>query len=678
MNAKSTTLLILTGVLFVSIRLAVAEGGITTKFDVREGPQPIATSDSNVGRLIPDLEFTPVSGKKFRLSTYNAAPAVVIAFTSTSCAVTKRYAPTLATIEKQYSARGVKFIFVNPIAADASTDITAAIRTHGFTGPYVRDTRGEIAASLDAHSTAEVFVLDAARTLVYRGAVDDQYGLGYSQDAPKSRYLAAALDALLAGRQPPVAATTAPGCALEKSSGKTITAVPLTYHARISRIIQQHCVECHREGGVGPFSLESYADVTGHAGMIRKVVEKDVMPPWFAAPVHGSVNPWSNDRTLPAQDKADLIAWLAGGKKEGERADAPLQRSFPKDWEIGKPDAVIQIPEPIAVKTTGKMPYQNVFVETKFTEDTWVSAIEVRPTAREVVHHVLVFVVTADKLEAAKKRRRDDQGGNFFAVYVPGNNVLTFPDGFAKLIPAGASLHFQIHYTPKGTATQDQTRIGFVFAKSPPKHEVRVAAISAKLQIPPGDDNYEAHGTIPVPFDAKILSFMPHMHVRGKAYRYEIELPNRTKQTLLEVPHYDFNWQLQYRLANPVDAPTGSRLLGTAWYDNSAKNPANPDPTREVRWGEQTDDEMMLGYFEYYVPSMLPDGKQASLTEMVMRDGGFIFIGLDKNHDDRITIDESPDKSAFREADANGDGEVTREEFKVYWQRRNARTATKR
>ena len=213
MNAKSTTLLILTGVLFVSIRLAVAEGGITTKFDVREGPQPIATSDSNVGRLIPDLEFTPVSGKKFRLSTYKSAPAVVIAFTSTSCPVTKRYAPTLATIEKQYSARGVKFIFVNAIAADASTDITAAIRTHGFTGPYVRDTRGEIAASLDAHSTAEVFVLDAARTLVYRGAVDDQYGLGYSQDAPKSRYLAAALDALLAGRQPPVAATTAPGCA---------------------------------------------------------------------------------------------------------------------------------------------------------------------------------------------------------------------------------------------------------------------------------------------------------------------------------------------------------------------------------------------------------------------------------------------------------------------------------
>lgn len=665
------------GLIAATVCRALAEGGITTQSTVREGPRAVGMSQSNVGRLVPDLELSPISGKKFQLSAYKSAPATVIAFTTTSCPVTKRYAPTLATLEKEYSARGVRFIFVNPIAADSTTDIATAIRTHGFAGPYVQEARGEIAAALDARSTAEVFVLDGARTLVYRGAVDDQYGLGYSQDAPKARYLVAALDAVLAGRQPALAATTAPGCALESSSAKPLAAVPVTYHARISRIVQQHCAECHRDGGVAPFSLETYADVTSHSGMIRKVVDKGVMPPWFAAPAHGGANPWANDRTLPPEDKADLLAWLDGGKKEGDRADAPLPRSFPKDWEIGKPDAIIQIPNPIAVKATGKMPYQNVFVETGFTEDTWVRAIEVRPSARDVVHHVLVFVVTADKLETAKKRRRDEQGGNFFAVYVPGNNVLTFPDGFAKLIPAGASLHFQIHYTPKGTAAQDQTRIGLAFAKTPPKHEVRVAAISAKLQIPPGDANYQANGTIPVPFDAKILSFMPHMHVRGKAYRYEIEMPDRTRKTLLEVPHYDFNWQLQYRLAEPVDAPTGSRLLGTAWYDNSANNPANPDPTREVRWGEQTDDEMMLGYFEYYVPSMVPDGKQVSMAEMIMRDGGFIFIGLDKNRDDRITIDESPDKAAFRQADANNDGEVTRDEFKVYWQRRNARTATK-
>src|SRR4029453_5841819 len=191
-------------------------------------------------------------------------------------------------------------------------------------------------------------------------------------------------------------------------------------------------------------------------------------------------------------------------------------------------------------------------------------------------------------------RRGNPEGDNFFAVYVPGNNVLRFPDGLAKSIPAGAMLHFQMHYTPTGKATTDQTELGLIFAKLPPKHEVRVAAIAAPIDIPPGEANYITRGKIPVPFDAKLLSLMPHMHVRGKAYRYELQLPDGQPHLLLEVPRYDFNWQLQYRFANDVDAPAGSTLRGTAWYDNSPNNPANPDPAARVKWGEQTDDEMML------------------------------------------------------------------------------------
>ena len=280
------------------------------------------------------------------------------------------------------------------------------------------------------------------------------------------------------------------------------------------------------------------------------------------------------------------------------------------------------------------MPYQNFIVDTKFTEDCWVRAIEVRPTAREVVHHVLVHVIPADKLEEARKRRRggDREGGNFFAANVPGNNKLNFPEGFAKLIPAGAGLHFLIHYTPNGTATRDQTRLGLIFSKTPPQHEVRVAAIASRLDIPPGEANYQAQGTIPVLFDAKLLSFMPHMHVRGKSYRYELETPDKEKHVLLDVPRYDFNWQLQYRLAEAIDAPVGSQLRGYAVYDNSTKNPSNPDPDARVKWGEQTDDEMMLGYFEYYVPSLQPGQKESSLLMAAARDGGAVFAFLDKNH----------------------------------------------
>ena len=226
-----------------------------------EGPRVVSANELGVGRLVADLEFATVSGKKFRLSQFKSAPVTVIAFTSTSCPVAKRYAPTLATLEKEFAGRGVTFVFVNSIGSDSERDASAAIRAHGFTGPYVRDAGSRISAGLGARSTAEVFVLDKARTLVYRGAIDDQYGLGYSLDAPKRRYLVEALEALLVGKTPEVQSTTAPGCALEAGRNTGLVDVPLTYHARISRILQRNCVECHRGGGVAPFGLETYEEV---------------------------------------------------------------------------------------------------------------------------------------------------------------------------------------------------------------------------------------------------------------------------------------------------------------------------------------------------------------------------------------------------------------------------------
>lgn len=643
---------------------------------VREAPRTQAPHELGVGRLVPDLRVQPMSGRAFKLSDLKPAKATVIAFTSSSCPVSKRFAPTLARLEQDYAGRGARFVFVAPLASDTAGDIAALVRQHGFKAPFVRDTDRALRDALGARSTTEVFVLDAARTLVYRGAVDDQYGLAYSLDAPRNLYAAGALDAVLSGGLPRTAATSAPGCALEtKVAGVMVTSVD--YHGRVSRIMQAHCVECHRAGGVGPFPLTTYEEVSSHAGMIRKVVEKGDMPPWFAAPAPaGHTSPWANDRTLPAADKRDLLAWMAGGKPAGNSADAPLPRTFPQDWQIGRPDAVVQIPRPIVVKATGKMPYQNVFVETSFAEDRWVRAMEVRPTAREVVHHVLVFVLpkaTNDAAgatsSAARRRVRQDEGGNFFAAYVPGNSTIDYSSDFAKLLPAGATLHFQIHYTPGGSATSDQTRLGLIFAPRPPKHEVRVAGVvNPFFRIPPGAANHRVDATLPVPFDSRLLSFMPHMHVRGKAFRYELEPPGGARQLLLDVPRFDFNWQLQYKLAEPVEAPFGSKLLATGWYDNSANNPANPDPTREVKWGPQTEDEMMLGYVEYYVPSQRP-GEKLSLGTTLARDGSLLFNFLDRNHDGKITRAEAPSAESFRQADADEDGLVTRDEFRAYLQR---------
>jgi len=567
------------------------------------GPQVLRPGDAGVGRRVPDLAFTDIGGKAGRLSDYQQDRGLVIAFTSTSCPVGKRFTPALARLEKEFGARGVKFLYVNPTETDSSDSIKAAIAEHGLAGRYVHDGDDALARALGAASTTEVFVLDAARTVVYRGAVSDQYGVTYSLDAPRREYLADALEALLAGQPPRVAATTAPGCALEFESAKAPDEV--TYHNRISRVLQHNCVECHRAGGVAPFSLEKYEEVVAHAGMIRRQVERGQMPPWFAAPAApGEPSPWVNDRSLAAADKADLLAWLKGGRTLGDPADAPLPRKFPEDWAIGTPDLVVQLPHPIAIKAEGTMPYQNVVVETGLAEDKWVQALEVQPGVREVVHHVLVF---ARPPRTAGDDAFDDSAAErqgFFAAYVPGNGHAIFPDGFARKLPAGSRLHFQIHYTPNGRAVSDRTRLGVVFAKEPPKHVLGVSSVAkVALNIPPHAAHHPEVATLRVPFDAWVTAFMPHMHVRGKAFKYEAEFPDGAKRVLLDIPRYDFNWQLSYQLAEPVKLPAGTVLRATAIYDNSANNPANPNPNVTVRWGPQTFNEMMLGYLEYFTAS---------------------------------------------------------------------------
>jgi len=564
----------------------------------RQGPKLVAPQHAGVGRMAPGFAATDIAGKPVSLADLAAGhKAVVVALTSTSCPVSKKYVPTFAKLEGQYGSQGVAFVYVNPIATDKPADIKAVIADQKLSGRYVHDADGSFAKALGASSTGDVFVLDSQRTVVYRGAVDDRYGLGYSLETAKRNYLADALDGVLAGRPAIVPATEAPGCALDTSSAKSPAASAITYHNRISRIVQQNCQECHRTGGVGPFTMNSLEEVVAHKGMIKKVVEKGTMPPWFARDAKDEHRKWSNDKSLTAADKADLLAWFANGSPAGNPADAPHPVVYPAGWAIGKPDLVVQIPKPFAIKADGVMPYQNAIADPNLSEDKWIQAFEVQPTNRAVVHHVLIFAVLGD----FKRQRPEDRDG-FFAAYVPGNDHQIFPEGFAKKLPKGSKLLFQIHYSPNGTATEDQVKLGLVYAKSEPKFELKVAGLqNQKIAIPPGAADHVEVANLKVPFDAVVTAFMPHMHVRGSACKYEIATEGQTT-TVLDIPKYDFNWQLKYQLAEPLTIAPGTTLKFTAHYDNSAKNPANPDPTKTVKWGPQTSDEMLLGYIEYYRP----------------------------------------------------------------------------
>ncbi|WP_168565739.1 redoxin family protein [Crateriforma spongiae] len=645
---------IVTGCVIVSLWTGIPAGAATPT-EVRQGPQPIKPGDVGVGRRVADLAFTDIDGHTYQLSDWFGGPessanescdAVVFAMTGIGCPLCKKYAPTLAKIQRRYAGRGVRFVFVNPNQSEKIARLRDAMETHGMGDVYVRDDDEHIAHALDAHTTTEVFVIDAARTLVYRGAVDDQYGFGYSLDEPRKHFLTDALDAVLDDRRPSVSATTSPGCDLyfQTDPPADASAGTLTYHNRISRIIADNCAQCHRDGGSAPFALDTYSSVIDYAGMIASVVRRGVMPPWFAADPKQETNhvpvTFANDRSLAEDDRRDLLAWIESGAAEGDIADAPLRHAdVPStQWHIGKPDLEVQIPKQIQVKATGQMPYKHTLVRLNLKEGRWVQAVEIRPTDPSVVHHVLVF------LKDSRDRNVDiDEESGFLAAYVPGNTFQRYPEGMAKRLPAGSDLVFQLHYTPNGTETSDQTRLGIRFADQPPRRVVKnVGIANHRIKIPPGADNHEETASLVVPADVHLLAVMPHMHLRGKAFRYDLTTPGGSPHRLLDVPNYDFNWQLEYRFNQPLAVTAGSRIDLTAWYDNSENNPANPDPGMTVRWGPQTDDEMMLGYVEYFESDEI--------------------VG-DSAADDPIDVNSKRLIAAFRKVDGDNSGTITRQEF---------------
>ncbi|HTU36335.1 MAG TPA: hypothetical protein VMF66_21225 [Candidatus Acidoferrum sp.] len=389
-----------------------------------------------------------------------------------------------------------------------------------------------------------------------------------------------------------------------------------TFYRDVLPILQQHCQRCHRPGEIAPFALMTYEQARAKAAKIAHATQTKEMPPWFADPRYGH---FSDDPSLTPQQISMLSEWAAAGAAAGDPRAAPPPRKWANGWIIPQPDAVVTMPKPVAIPARGDVEYTYEIVPTGFKTGKWVQMCEVRPSIRANVHHAVVYIrpptsrwlrnapigvpFTASTLKNPGDRR-DAQwtDSSILLVYAPGSSPDEWPDGLAKFIPAGSDLVFQMHYIARGHRAADQTSIGLIFAKSPPKQRVLTLQLTDDwFVIPPNDPDYrtEVHGTLPN--DATLLSFFPHMHLRGKAFEYRIIRPGQAPQILLHV-NYNFYWQLSYKLAKPLPLKAGTMLQAVAWFDNSRDNPHNPDPNVAVRWGDQTYDEMMVGFFDVAVP----------------------------------------------------------------------------
>ncbi|MBX3706973.1 MAG: redoxin family protein [Pseudomonadales bacterium] len=542
------------------------------------------------GDRVENFRLLDHEGGSQQLHYFSDARAVVIMVHGNGCPIVRNALPALREIRDAYAAKGVEFLLINSNLQDDRGAIVAEAKAFGVDMPIMLDTAQIIGESLGIVRTGEVFVIDPASwKLVYRGALDDRLTYERQRAEATAHYLTDALDALLAGQAPAVATTDPVGCLVNfPERGRREAHAAISYSETIAPMLVENCVTCHRPGGIGPWAMTEYRMVQGFAPMIREVVRTGRMPPWHADPHFGA---YANDRSLDAEQVRLLVHWIEAGAPRGDGPDPLLAVVHERpEWALGEPDLVIEIP-PYEIPASGVVEYQYPMVRNPLDRDVWVRATEILPGTREGLHHVITTFGLPDPNRRGGLAREGSLGG-----YVPGAEAELLPDDTGVLLPAGAVLRFQMHYTPFGRPVTDRSRLGIYFHDAPPRHELHTTILmNPRIRIPPRAKAHSESAARVFDQDVLVYNLLPHAHYRGKASEFRAVLPDGSERVLLSVPNYDFNWQTTYELTEPVRLPAGTRIVHTTTWDNSAQNPANPDPDREVPWGEQSWDEMLFG-----------------------------------------------------------------------------------
>ena len=537
------------------------------------------------GSRVENFRLMDHQGASHELHYFADAPAIVLMTHSTSCSTMPQSLQSLISLQTQFSPAGAEFMLINPDLRDRRTTVAASVADADL--PILLDPTQIIGESLGADTAGETLVVNPRDwTLAYRGDVT-----GAAQAVAQL----VAGDEVSVDSQPVASAD----CALDfPELARRAEHKNISYAKTIAPMLNDNCVSCHREGGIGPWAMSDYNMVRGFSLMIREVVRTQRMPPWHADP---HVGEFSNDRSLSDDEIRTLVHWVEAGAPRGEGADllAENSQSWPI-WAMGEPDVIIDIP-PEDVPASGVVDYKYKMVTNPLDKDVWVKAAEIIPGDRSVLHHVITsFGELETEGRRAGRLKRGTGGG--LGGYVPGAEGKPFPDDTGILLPAGATIEFQMHYTPAGLATTDASRMGLYLHEEPPEHKLdNMVLLNPRILIPAGAPNHSEVMVRTFDQDVLVYSLLPHAHYRGKASEFVAHLPDGTEETLLSVPRYDFNWQTNYDLKEPRFLPAGTKMVHRTWWDNSARNPANPDATRDVPWGQQSWDEMLFGSVRYRV-----------------------------------------------------------------------------
>lgn len=546
-----------------------------------------ASAESKPAR-VGDFALVDHQGEFHQLSRYGFKKALVIFSQANSCSATEGAVAQLRELRQQWEGKDVAFMMINASGKDSLKSIRKTAEKHGLDFPILLDDSQLVAETLKISKAGEVVILDpATQNLVYRGPVHAHIGM--------------VLEGVLAGK-PQSAPHEMPvkGCDLSFPAKVAHSKKVPDYVKDVVPIIEKQCADCHREGGIGPFAMNSYMMLKGWSPMIREVLLTKRMPPMQVDP---HVGKFTNANYISEQELQTLVHWIDAGSPRGKQGQDPLANLAQVDlrsWQLGEPDFVVKAPVH-EVPATGVLDYINTTVDLTFEEDKWVKAVQFIPGDPAVLHHLLTYVTAPEEGFEGGEGDTRSVARRFLEGYAPGKvDAMEFPNETGVYIPKGYKLSMQFHYTTNGKATEDATLLGLYFHDKPPKYEYLNRSVSTRFEIPPYAQDHQAHAEYVFEEDVVVRGLRAHMHFRGKDMKFSAELPDGTTTELLSVPNYNYAWQPTYQLEKPVRLPAGTKVHVTGAFDNSEFNPANPDPSKTLTFGLQSWDEMFIGYWSFH------------------------------------------------------------------------------